>query len=171
MDKFEILKSQTIQFSLFDLLHFRLSNYIVERICQIDNTFQNNQIIKKGIVSVDDINELQVFFENKRNALEFYNLYDACIEELREIKSDIKWVNSNDGKLIIKIEHWVESARKKISEHFYGYKIFVGRSLLNPKELIIGGMLKNELEIEIIKKELMKETPPVLPIYKFEIEI
>ncbi len=169
MEKFEIMKSQTIQFSLFDLLHYKFSNYIVEEIYQIDISFQNEQIIKKVITSKDDIMEMQMFLEQNRNRFETNNLYSACIEEFREIKSDFKWLNSKDGKLIIQIEHWVEFIREKLLEHLNDCKIFVGRSLLNPKELIIGGIMRNELEIENIKNFIELESPPVSPIYKFEI--
>lgn len=170
MDRFEILMSQTIQFSLFNLLHISFSNYIVERINQIDISFQNKELIKKVITSKNDIIELKIFLEKNHNMLEINNLYNEFIEEFNEIKSDFKWLNSRDGKLIIKIEHWVEAERKKLLENFNDCKIFVGRSILNPKQLIIGGILQNELEIEKIKNFVSLRKPPVPVTYKFETE-
>jgi Sec7-like guanine-nucleotide exchange factor len=170
MERFEILKSTTIQYSLFELLHYKLSDFIVEEIYQTGNSFQNEQILTKKITSKEDLTKLQSFLELHRNELDINNLYDTCIEEFREIKSDFKWLNSKDGKLIIKIEYWIEEIRNKLHTRFKDCKIFVGRSLLEPKELVIGGILKNDLELKNIKKIIELENPPILPIYKFEFE-
>lgn len=48
-------------------------------------------------------------------------------------------------------------------------KIFIGRSFIDPKKLIIGGLLNGQKEMEII--EFFREkNPPVEPEYKFEKE-
>ncbi len=92
------------------------------------------------------------------------------MEELKEIKGDFKWANSKDGKLIIKIEHWVEAIRIKLQQQFNNNEILVGRNLIdNPKELIIGGIVNNESELNSVKSFIESEKPPVLPIYKFEV--
>jgi hypothetical protein len=168
--KFENLKSTTIQYSMFDLLKCKLSDFVAGEILQIDISFVNEKIVTKEISTKEDIMTLQSFVENNKNKFTVCGLYNYCMEELREIKADFKWRNSKDGKFIIKIEHWIESVRPKLQLHFRDYKIFIGRSIFNPKELVIGGILNSEGEIERVKNFIEPENPPVVPTFRFEID-
>ena len=170
MERFEILKSSTIQYSIFELLKYKLSDFILQEVHQIDISFQNEHILTKEISCKEDISELQRFLEQNQIKFDSNDFYIACLEELNEIRADLKWRNSKEGKIIIKLEQWIESLRMKLHEEFHESKVFVGRSFIDPKELIIGGILKNEVERNKILNFIGLEKPPVSPIYKFEIE-
>jgi len=80
----------------------------------------------------------------------------------------LKFRDSKDGKLIIEIENWVQHNRESLPQ-MKPSKIFIGRSFIDPKKLIIGGLLNGQKEMEII--EFFREkNPPVEPEYKFEKE-
>ncbi len=73
MNILEILKETTIQYSLFDLLQHKLSDFLVDEILKIDSSFQNEKIIRKEVANKEDIKDLQTFLtQNKKNSLMIY---------------------------------------------------------------------------------------------------
>jgi hypothetical protein len=169
MTKFDILKSTTIQFSIEELLRNKLDDFLLDEIFAIDNSFKQEAILSKEIRTKEDIKELKSFIAKNKSRLK-PDLYDDCMEGLKEIKDDIKWSASIDGKIVLEIERWIAPVREKITSQFNDYNIFVGRSFVEPKVLIVGGLIKNDLELITIKRFIEVENPPVTPIYKFEIE-
>ena len=67
-------------------------------------------------------------------------LYDELKSAVKEIAEDFEWVCSKDGQIIMKIEDWIENARLRLGKEYPDVLIYIGRSFVNPKELIIGGV-------------------------------
>lgn len=168
MDKFEFLKSKTIQFSI-EMNMLRLSEFTIEQISNIDKDLGMIPILSKEINDKKNLKQLKTLLdENKRKLKK--DLYEDCIEEYREIKDDLKFRSTKDGRLIIELEVWVQKLRKEINIKFQNKKLFVGRSFIDPKELIIGGIVEKIDEIQYIKDFINKHCPPVIPIYQFELK-
>lgn len=166
MDKFEILKSNTIQFTI-EMNKMRLSEAVLEDIIKTEIEVEKIEILNVDIDNKERLKNLKQFLDNNKKILK-NGLYDFCLEEYREIKDDLKFRNSKDGKLIIEIENWVQHNRESLPQ-MNPSKIFIGRSFIDPKKLIIGGLLNGQKEMEII--EFFREkNPPVEPEYKFEKE-
>ena len=66
-------------------------------------------------------------------------LYDELKSAVKEIAEDFEWVRSKDGLIIMEIEDWIENARLRLGKEYPDALIYIGRSFVNPKELIIGG--------------------------------
>ncbi len=145
-----------------------LSEWLIDEIYEIDEKNKNEQILKDKLNSKDDLIKLKEFLDREIKHQDDA-LYDSCVEELREMKEDLRWSSSKDGKFIIKLEDWVLDARNKISKQGW-YKIFIGRSIIDPKELNIGGWVRNNRESVEIKAQIDSWVPPVSPGYMFEIE-
>ncbi|MER2999237.1 hypothetical protein [Pontibacter populi] len=164
----ELLKSHTILFSGIELIKQALSDWLIEEILGLNENYNDESILKVKLNSKEEIRNLKEFLDREIKH-QNYELYESCIEELREIKEDFKWSNSKDGKFIQKLEDWVLNIRSKISDKGWE-KIFIGRSMIDPKELNIGGVVKNEKEADEIRMQIEMWAPPFPPRYLLEVE-
>lgn len=111
MDKFEILKSNTIQFTI-EMNKMRLSEAILEDIIKTEIEVEKVEILNVDIDNKERLKNLKQFLDNNKKILK-NGLYDYCLEEYREIKDDLKFRNSKDGKLIIEIENWFNTIENR----------------------------------------------------------
>lgn len=164
----ELLKSDTILFTGIELVKRTISDTLIEAILELNEEYENEPILQVKLNSKEEIRNLKEFLDRElkhQNA----ELYAACIEELREIKDDLKWSNSKSGKFIQKLEDWVLDTRSKVL--LLGWeRIFIGRSMINPKDLHIGGVVISEKEAKDIKKQIEMWGPPAPPRYVLEVE-
>lgn len=166
MKKYERLKSTTIQFSI-EMNKTRFSEVVLDDITKAGIDTSKLKILSEDIDSKERLKELKQFINAHKQVLK-RGLHDYCLEEYREIKEDLKFRNSKDGKLIIELESWVQENRESIPE-LLPAKVFIGRSFDDPKKLIIGGILNGQQESRIIDFFETKR-PPVEPEYNFENE-
>ena len=166
MDKFEILKSNTIQY-IIEMNKMRLSEVVLEDIAKTEINVDNVEILNVDVNSKESLKELKQFLENNKRI--FNNgLYDSCLEEYREIKDDLRFRKTKDGILIIETENWVQLHRESLSQ-LKPSEIFMGRSFIDPKKLIIGGLLNGQEKRKVIDF-FEGKNPPVEPDYQFENE-
>lgn len=143
----------------------RISEDIIEEIKQSKIDSKKLKILNIDIDNKKNLKELKQFLDENKKLLK-NGLYDYCLEEYREIKDDLKFLSTKEGKLIIEIENWVQETRTSLSTLMPSL-IFVGRSFFDPKKLVIGGLLNGNEETRII--EFFEErNPPVKPDYQFE---
>jgi hypothetical protein len=159
MTRFEILKSTTVQFSIEELLQNRLDDILLEELFAIDESFKEEGILSNEIKTKEDVKTLQEFFKRNKNRIR-PGLYSDFMEDLKEIKDDITWSASVDGKIVLEIERWVAEVRDKVSAQLNGYNVFIGRSFVDPKVLVVGGLIKNDLELTTVKRFIEGEKPP-----------
>ena len=95
-------------------------------------------------------------------------LYENCIEERREITSDLKWSNSKEGIQVLNLEERVIYARNAFADFDEFKTIFIGRSMIDPTLLIISGVLDSELQEEKLKEKIKDLSPPTQPAYIIE---
>ena len=96
------------------------------------------------------------------------NLFEETKSEVREICDDYKWLNSKNGKLILKIEKWIKEARHCIAIDFPSEYIYIGRSLFDPISLIVGGYVKELRTKTMIESCLNNVNPPIAIEYRFQ---
>ncbi|MCQ2193048.1 MAG: hypothetical protein MJZ23_09370 [Paludibacteraceae bacterium] len=94
------------------------------------------------------------------------SLYTELIDETKEISEDIRWSRSEEGKLILKIESWIEEQRKVLDEKWPNEFIYIGRSIDEPISLIIGGLVSSMKEDELVNF-FNSQKPPISVSYKF----
>ncbi len=165
MSRFEILKSNTIQFTI-ELNKSKLSDAVLEEILKIDTQLAKSRILHSNIDDKNSLKELKAFLSEHKKKLG-QSLYEYCIIECREIKDDLEFSKTETGQFIIQLEDWVQFARKEIGK-LKNVSLFVGRSFLDPKELIIGGVVESFEKVEEIKQYFNGLKPPVDPKYLFE---
>lgn len=90
--------------------------------------------------------------------------YDELKSAVKEIAEDFEWVCSKDGQIIMKIEDWIENARLRLGKEYPDVLIYIGRSFVNPKELIIGGVVNDDDEQKLFENYFNNQNPPV-PIH------
>ncbi|WP_266205748.1 hypothetical protein [Pontibacter kalidii] len=163
----ESIRSNTILFTV-ELVKKSLSDWLVDEIIEMDKEYENNPILKIELNTNQAFNQLKEFI-NREIKHRDSGLFESCIEELREIKDDLKWLKSEDGRFILKLEDWVHGVRSKLESEGWN-RVFVGRSLIDPKQLNIGGLVKDEIESNKIKAKIEQWAPPVPPQYYLEIE-
>jgi len=164
MDKFEILKSNTIQYTI-EMNKLRLSDVVLEDMLKTGIDINNIEILNVDIENKEQLKELKEFLDCNKKFLKD-GLYDYCLEEYREIKDDLKFRNTKDGQLIIGIENWILAQREILSQ-LKPSEIFIGRSFIDPKKIVIGGLLNGQDEGTIIGY-YEERNPPVKPDYQFE---
>ena len=81
-----------------------------------------------------------------------------------EIAEDFEWVRSKDGLIIMEIEDWIENARLRLGKEYPDALIYIGRSFVNSKELIIGGVVNDNDEQKLFENYFNNQNPPV-PIH------
>ena len=91
-------------------------------------------------------------------------LYDELKSAVKEIAEDFEWVCSKDVQIIMKIEDWIENARLRLGKEYPDVLIYIGRSFVNPKELIIGGVVNDDDEQKLFENYFNNRNPPV-PIH------
>ena len=91
-------------------------------------------------------------------------LYDELKSAVKEIAEDFELVCSKDGQIIMKIEDWIENARLRLGKEYPDVLIYIGRSFVNPKELIIGGVVNDDDEQKLFENYFNSQNPPV-PIH------
>ncbi|WP_205502631.1 hypothetical protein [Rufibacter psychrotolerans] len=166
-DTLELVKSNTILFTI-ELSKKSLSEWLIDDLIDLNKEFENNPILRIELNTNQEIKQLKDFLKREVKHLD-EELYDSCVEELSEIKEDLKWRKSEDGKLVLRLEDWVQSTRRKVEDAGWT-KLFVGRSIIDPKQLNIGGFVKDENELNKIKAEIEEMTPPVSPNFYLEIK-
>jgi hypothetical protein len=169
MTRFDALKSTTIQFSIEELLQNKLDDFLLDELYAFDSSFKEEAILSNEINTKEDVKRLEAFFKENKSRIA-PGLYNDCMEDLKEIKDDIRWRATADGKIVLEIERWIAQVREKLASQFNGQSIFVGRSFVDPKTLVVGGVIKDDVELITIKRFIESENPPVVPVYRFEIE-
>ncbi|GAA4299306.1 hypothetical protein [Nibribacter koreensis] len=161
-DKLELLKSNTVLFTI-ELTKKSLSDWVVEDIIALNQDFEDIPLLDAELNSNQDIKRIKDFLKNEIKPLD-EAVYEACLEELKEIKEDLTWQTSEDGALVLKLEDWVQDSRTHLERKGWSH-VLVGRSLLNPTQLNIINTMQNLPEASSIKVEIEKLKPPVKPHY------
>lgn len=158
----------TIQYDISELLHTDLSDDLKERLMNLGNPTVDKFI---ALFPIQD----KIKFSAIRDALNGMkdilpkNLFEETKDEVTEICDDYKWLNSKNGKLILKIEEWIKNARHCIAIDFPPEYIYIGRSLIDPVTLIVGGYV-NELNTKAnIESYLNNMNPPIDIKYSIKI--
>lgn len=163
----ELLKSNTILFTI-ELVKKSLSDWLVDEIVELNEAYENDPILKIELSTNREIKQLKEFLDSEIKHQDV-GLYEYCLKELREIKGDLKWLKTEDGKFILKLEDWVLNTRSKLAREGWD-NVFVGRSLLDPKQLNIGGWVRDENASNEIKAKIAQWAPPVPPKYLLEVK-
>jgi hypothetical protein len=162
----ERLKQKSIQFTL-EMVKNRLDDFLIDEIIETDDEFKEAKILFNDIENNADLKILKGFFKlNKRKLSK--ELYENCIEELREITSDLKWSKTKEGIQVLNLEEWVINARTSFADFDEFKTIFIGRSMIDPTLLIISGVLGSGLQEEKLKEKIKYLSPPTQPEYIIE---
>lgn len=158
-------KESTIQYNLKTLLQLDFHDWVRVELCKLSYI----PTIKKLLSSVPlkdykGMRDLKNIVLDSRPFLSD-DLYEAINEELKEIVSDFRWAYSKEGKLIISIEEWIESARAKVAVEHPDSLIYIGRSFVFPVSLVIGGYAEPG-RMEDIKTWFENLMPPIPIQYK-----
>lgn len=71
---------------------------------------------------------------------------------------------SKDGQIILEIENWIEKVRLRLGKEYPDALIYIGRSFVNPKGLIVGGVVNDDDEQKFFENYFNSQNPPV-PIH------
>ena len=150
----------TIQYDISELLHTDLSDDLKERLMNLGNPTVDKFIALFPIQDKIKFSTIRDALNGKKVILP-KNLFEETKDEVTEICDDYKWLNSKNGKLILKIEEWIKDARHCIAIDFPSEYIYIGRSLFDPISLIVGGYVKELNTKTIIESCLDNMNPPI----------
>lgn len=165
-DQIARLREKSIQFTI-EMVKKRLDDFLIAEMVDTDDTFKEAKILFKDIETREDLKILKEFIKLSKSKLSS-DLYENCVEELREITDDLKWSNSKEGMKVMKLEEWVINARKHLQNFDEFKNVFIGRSLMDPLVLRISGVLDNESQKEKLKEVIKQLNPPAQPEYIIE---
>lgn len=159
-EKYNQEKESTIQYDVSELLQTGLSDNLKNRLMYLGNPEVAKFVALFPIQGKVRISVIRDSLNGIKGILPS-SLYDETNDEVKEICNDYKWLNSKDGKLILKIEEWIQEARRYVTTDFPSEHIYIGRSLIEPVSLIVGGYVK-ELRIKtMIESCLNNMNPPI----------
>ena len=115
------------------------------------------------VTDKDDIKRLKSFLKDNKDNLG-PTLYDELKSEINEIKDDFNWRRSKEGQDILEIDDWRKEAMLRLSEEYPNALIYIGRSWINPTELIVGGVVNDDDEQKFFENYFNSQNPPV-PIH------
>ena len=145
------------------MLKDSISEYILSDIKNVNVKLWKELSCISKVSNKDDAKRLKHFVKNNKSNLPSI-LYDELKSEVKEIAEDFEWGRSKDGQIILEIENWIEKARLRLREEYPDVLIYIGRSFVNPKELIIGGVVNDDDEQKLFENYFNNQNPPV-PIH------
>lgn len=164
LNRFKIEKENTIQYPIKELLKDSINDWILSDIQQINMKLGQELRLISKVNNKDDIKRLKCFVKNNKSNLPSM-LYDELKSAVKEIAEDFEWVCSKDGQIIMKIEDWIENARLRLGKEYPDVLIYIGRSFVNPKELIIGGGVVNDDDEQKLFENYFNNQNPPVPIH------
>ena len=163
LNRFNIEKENTIQFSIKKLLKDSINEWLLSDIQQINVKLGKELRLISKVNNKDDIKRLKCFVRNNKSNLPSM-LYDELKSAVKEIEEDFDWVRSKDGQTILELENWIEEARLRLSEEYPDALLYIGRGWVNLTELIIGGVVDDDDTQKFFENYFNNKTPPV-PIH------
>lgn len=163
LNRFKIERENVIQFPIKELLKDSISEWLLSDIQQINVKLWKELKLISKVNNKDDIKRLKHFVKNNKSNLDpmFYEELKSAVKEIAE---DFEWVRSKDGQIIMDIEDWIEKVRLRLGKEYPDALIYIGRSFVNPKELIIGGVVNDDDEQKLFENYFNSQNPPV-PIH------
>lgn len=163
LNRFKIERENVIQFPIKELLKDSISEWLLSDIQQINVKLWKELKLISKVNNKDDIKRLKHFVKNNKSNLDPM-LYEELKSAVKEIAEDFEWVRSKDGQIIMDIEDWIEKVRLRLGKEYPDALIYIGRSFVNPKELIIGGVVNDDDEQKLFENYFNSQNPPV-PIH------
>ena len=163
LNRFKIERENVIQFPIKELLKDSISEWLLSDIQQINVKLWKELKLISKVNNKDDIKRLKHFVKNNKSNLGPM-LYNELKSAVKEIAEDFEWVCSKDGQIIMKIEDWIENARLRLGKEYPDALIYIGRSFVNPKGLIVGGVVNDDDEQKFFENYFNSQNPPV-PIH------
>lgn len=163
LNRFKIERENVIQFPIKELLKDSISEWLLSHIQQINVKLWKELKLISKVNNKDDIKRLKHFVKNNKSNLDPM-LYEELKSAVKEIAEDFEWVRSKDGQIIMDIEDWIEKVRLRLGKEYPDALIYIGRSFVNPKELIIGGVVNDDDEQKLFENYFNSQNPPV-PIH------
>lgn len=163
LNRFKIERENVIQFPIKELLKYSISEWLLSDIQQINVKLWKELKLISKVNNKDDIKRLKHFVKNYKSNLGSM-LYEELKSAVKEIAEDFEWVRSKDGQIIMKIEDWIENARLRLGKEYPDALIYIGRSFVNPKGLIVGGVVNDDDEQKFFENYFNSQNPPV-PIH------
>ena len=163
LNRFKIERENVIQFPIKELLKDSISEWLLSHIQQINVKLWKELKLISKVNNKDDIKRLKHFVKNNKSNFDPM-LYEELKSAVKEIAEDFEWVRSKDGQIIMDIEDWIEKVRLRLGKEYPDALIYIGRSFVNPKELIIGGVVNDDDEQKLFENYFNSQNPPV-PIH------
>lgn len=163
LNRFKIERENVIQFLIKELLKYSISEWLLSDIQQINVKLWKELKLISKVNNKDDIKRLKHFVKNNKSNLGSM-LYEELKSAVKEIAEDFEWVRSKDGQIIMKIEDWIENARLRLGKEYPDALIYIGRSFVNSKGLIVGGVVNDDDEQKFFENYFNSQNPPV-PIH------
>lgn len=163
LNRFKIERENVIQCPIKELLKDSISEWLLSDIQQINVKLWKELRLISKVNNKDDIKRLKCLVKNNKSNLPSM-LYDELKSAVKEIAEDFEWVRSKDGQIIMDIEDWIEKVRSRLGKEYPDVLIYIGRSFVNPKELIIGGVVNDDDEQKLFENYFNNQNPPV-PIH------
>lgn len=169
IEEFNREQSTIIQYNFLELLTKKISDVIIEDIYK-KNRRLGDAISNISIVNTkDDICKLNRYLSQNKESLGI-ELYTELYSEIKEISNDYKWSKSKDGRIILSIEEWLEKVRTIFKQDFHYDFIYMGRSFIDPKILIIGGFVDSEQMKKDFIDYFQSLNPPVEILFKIRLK-
>lgn len=163
LNRFKIERENVIQFPIKELLKDSISEWLLSDIQQINVKLWKELKLISKVNNKDDIKRLKHFVKNNKSNLGSM-LYEELKSAVKEIAEDFEWVRSKDGQIIMDIEDWIEKVRLRLGKEYPDALIYIGRSFVNPKGLIVGGVVNDDDEQKFFENYFNSQNPPV-PIH------
>jgi len=152
VSQFEVEKSCSIQYPLSDLLRLSFNRDILVDIGKIDESIAEQIRAFFPCKKQSDVKAVKILIEKHRNLLT--DIYNDCLDELKEISEDVSWINSKQGRKIIDLENKIAQIREYLKNTFPGLLLYIGRSFVDPLLTVVGGFVENETQISTISKTI-----------------
>lgn len=163
--RIEILKQRSIQ-STIGLVQDRLTDDLVAELIEALPELKEYSILSAPVTTKAELKALVDLVKEFKQRLPSA-LREDLRDELTEIREDLNWMLSQEGKAILELESWVQVARSELNDL---RTVFIGRSWKDPMVLIVNGVVTYEEERERVVKRIEVLQPPVKPTYAIELE-
>lgn len=153
------------------MINYKISEALLDEMDEYSEVLKNDSILHNKLDTNEKIRYAKAKIKEHKSVLKTFStdIYSEIMNAINDIADDRKFVKSDEGKLILASEDWVEEVAKAMPYDMketikMGIRLWRNSSI--PVNIVIGGYSKKMTDSEL-ENYFIQLNPPVKPFFLF----